>query len=208
MKRNRKKTDAAQQAPNPEAIANEESVDESVAAPEEANPAEDQETLADDPLTKLSAERDQLQRQLHRTLADLQNFRKRRVQEMADARRSAIEALASELLPVLDNFHLATDYESGEEGGAAQSVREGLLMVRGLLEGVFERHGVLEINAAGEKFDPAVHEAVGIDPDPDATEGLVTKVVQRGYTIDGRVLRPTRVMVGGAPQTANDETEG
>ena len=88
------------------------------------------------------------------------------------------------------------------------SMREGLLMVRSLLGGVFERYGVVEIPAVDTPFDPAVHEAVGIDPDPDAEEGLVTKVVQRGYRIDDKVLRPSRVMVGGAPQTATDEQEG
>jgi molecular chaperone GrpE len=160
-----------------------------------------------DPIARLQVERDQLHNQLQRTLADLQNFRKRRVQEMGDARRGATEALVGELLPVLDNFHLATDYDADSGGGAANSIREGLLMVRSLLEGVFERHGVVEIPAAGAPFDPAVHEAVGIDPDPDAEEGVVTKIVQRGYTIDGKVLRPTRVMVGGAPQSATDERD-
>lgn len=154
-----------------------------------------------DALQALTTERDQLHNQLQRTLADLQNFRKRRVQEMADARRATIEALVAELLPVLDNFHLATDIgDAGAAGGegTAGAIREGLLMVRGLLEGVFERNGVAEIHAAGAIFDPTVHEAVGIDPDPDAPEGVVSKVLQRGYTLDGRVLRPSRVLVGGA----------
>lgn len=175
----------------------------------EADTEAEPEAEADpDPWTKLTDERDQLERQLQRTLADLQNFRKRRVQEMADARRVAIEALVGEMLPVLDNFHLALDCDASEQGGAAQSMREGLLMVRSLLEGVFERHGVTEIPAIGEKFDPTVHEAVGIDPAPDAAEGVITQIVQHGYTIDGRVLRPTRVMVGGAPQATSDDQEG
>ena len=123
------------------------------------------------------------------------------------ARRAATEALVSELLPVLDNFHLATDYDAGAGDAAADSMREGLLMVRSLLESVFERHGVVEIPATGTPFDPAVHEAMGIDPDPDAEDGVVSKVVQRGYTLEGKVLRPARVMVGGAPQAAPDGLE-
>jgi molecular chaperone GrpE len=222
MKRNRKKGDEAveaagtdpQEAPRDDTAANESTAptNESEATPAdgltEDGTTEDGTTEPDvDPLTRLTQERDQLERQLQRTLADLQNFRKRRVQEMANARRASIEALVGEMLPVLDNFHLALDYESPEDGTATQSMREGLIMVRSLLEGVFERHGVTEIQAAGASFDPAVHEAVGVDPDPDAVEGVITKVIQRGYSIDGRILRPTRVMVGGAPQTTGDDQE-
>jgi molecular chaperone GrpE len=210
MKRDRKKADEAVEATgaDPQAAPRDaRTADESEANPADGH-AEDGATEQDvDPLTRLTQERDQLERQLQRTLADLQNFRKRRVQEMADARRASIEALVGEMLPVLDNFHLALDYESPEDGTATQSMREGLIMVRSLLEGVFERHGVTEIQAAGATFDPAVHEAVGVDPDPDAAEGVITKIIQRGYNIDGRVLRPTRVMVGGASQTTGDDQE-
>jgi len=113
--------------------------------------------------------------------------------------------MTMELLPVLDNFHLATTVgeTTGEE--AMQSMRDGLEMVRGMLESVFERHGVQEIPADGATFDPLVHEAVGIAPDPDAREGLVTQILQRGYSMDGKVIRPTRVMVGGAPSVPASE---
>ncbi|MCB9869390.1 MAG: nucleotide exchange factor GrpE [Planctomycetes bacterium] len=167
-----------------------------------ADPADEAST---DDLATLTAERDQLAAQLQRTLADLQNFRKRRAQEMAEARKSAIETLTSEMLPVLDNFHLATEIGQQTGDAAVQSIRDGLLMVQGLLQGVFERHGVREISAEGELFDPTVHEAVGIDPDPQAPSGKVTAVLQKGYTLEGRVIRPTRVMVGGGSATAERE---
>lgn len=167
--------------------------------------AEESDEAQKDPTAALREERDKLERQLQRTLADLQNFRRRRVQEMADARKTAIEGLAAEMLPVLDNFHLATEYGSDTGEAAMSSMREGLLMVRRMLEGVFERHGVTEIPAQGEPFDPKRHEAVGIDPDPDAEKGVITRVLQRGYQIDGKVIRPARVMVGGS-ETAPAET--
>lgn len=151
-----------------------------------------------DPLSQLRDERDKLQNQLQRTLADLQNFRKRRGQERADARRSGIEDFTLDLLPVLDNFHLATDFGAEAGQDADQSMQEGLLMVKSLFESVFERNNIVEIPAVGEPFDPSVHEAVGIDPDPSGPEGTVTRVLQKGYSIDGKVLRPSRVMVGGA----------
>jgi molecular chaperone GrpE len=164
-----------------------------------------------DPVAALREERDRLQNQLQRTLADLQNFRKRRGQEQADARRGGVETLILELLPVLDNFHLATNFgnKTGEE--AVQSMQEGLLMIRSLLGGVFERHGVREIPALGERFDPSIHEAVGIDPRPEAEEGIVSQIMQKGYGIEDKVIRPTRVMVGGAPKTqgpADDDAAG
>jgi molecular chaperone GrpE len=159
-----------------------------------------------DELAQIAQERDKLHAQLQRTLADLQNFRKRRAQEMAEARQSGIESVASELLPVLDSFHLATDYDPEAGENPTGSMREGLLMVKGILEGVFQRHGIEEIPAQGERFDPAVHEAVGIDPRPEAEEGRVTVVMQRGYRFDNqRVIRPTRVMVGGAPAAGSAE---
>ncbi len=156
-------------------------------------------------LERLADERDRLQDQLQRTLADLQNFRKRRAQEMADVRRTAIEAMSMELLPVLDNFHLATSFDADAGAEAMQSMQSGLQMIRGMLESVFQRHGVDEIPATGAKFDPNVHEAVGIDPDPEAEDGTVTQIIQRGYQIDGKVIRPSRVMVGGAPPVAASE---
>lgn len=157
------------------------------------------------PHERLTEERDKLQLQLQRTLADLQNFRKRRAQEMTEVRRTTIEAMATELLPVLDNFHLAMTYGTSTGEAAMKSMQDGLEMIRGMLESVFVRHGVEEIPSHGEKFDPLVHEAVGIDPDPDAEEGLVTQILQKGYKIDGKVIRPTRVMVGGAPPVAAGE---
>lgn len=157
------------------------------------------------PQQKLAEERDKLQSQLQRTLADLQNFRKRRAQEMTDVRRAAIEAMTADLLPILDNFHLATTIGSSTGDEATRSMQEGLEMVRGMLESVFKRYGVQEIPADGTRFDPLVHEAVGIDPDPEAEEGVVTQILQRGYSIDGKVIRPTRVMVGGTPPSSTGE---
>jgi len=189
--------------------------DEAVEPPTDNSSTEspaDQDTEAQDdteasktPQQKLAEERDKLQSQLQRTLADLQNFRKRRAQEMTNVRRTAIEAMAADLLPVLDNFHLATTIGSSTGDEATRSMQEGLEMVRGMLESVFERYGVQEIPADGTRFDPLVHEAVGIDPDPEAEEGVVTQIIQRGYSIDGKVIRPTRVMVGGTPPVTAGE---
>ncbi len=153
-------------------------------------------------LDAVVAERDRLQSQLSRAMADLQNIRKRHAKEMDAARGRALEALAAELLPVLDNFHLALEaHEQHETEGEARSethsMIEGLQMVRSLLHGVLERHGLAEIPAMGEAFDPNVHEAVSVIDDPSVTPGNVAHVMQRGYTIGDKVIRPAKVVVAG-----------
>ena len=147
-------------------------------------------------------ERDRLRDQLQRAMADLQNIRKRHVKEMDDARKRAIEGLATELLPVLDNFHLAT--EAQEQDTASDSMAEGLSMVRSLLESVLERHGLREIPSMHEVFDPNLHEAVGVDERDDVDSGHVSKVMLRGYTIGERVIRPAKVFVASPTPSTDD----
>jgi len=156
-------------------------------------------------------QRDRLQDQLKRAMADLQNIRKRHFKEMEDARRRAIEGLTAELLPVLDNFELAlAAHEQHDQGDArrdAGAMVEGVRMVRSLLQGVLERHGLAEIPAHGERFDPNVHEAVGMDPQADIEAGHVSKVMQHGYTMSERVIRPAKVLVAGTSQSGDQAEE-
>jgi molecular chaperone GrpE len=171
------------------------------------------ETVPADEVAALREERDRLEAQLRRALADLANIRKRHAKELEEARTRAVEAMAGELLPVLDNFHLALAAHEQHEIGAAQqeahSIIEGVKMVRSMLEGVLERHGLAEISSEGEIFDPDKHEAVGVDPDAPLEPGRVTRVLQRGYSFQDRVLRPSKVHVAGdsseAPPPADPE---
>lgn len=139
--------------------------------------------------------------QLQRAMADLANLRKRMQRDVEDARRRAIEALAAELLPVLDNFHLALGVKDQQEAGQgtfdAQAIVDGLRMVKSLLESVLERHGLSEIRADGADFDPNLHEAVGVDADSDAEPGRITQVMLPGYRLGDKVLRASRVIVRG-----------
>ena len=149
--------------------------------------------------------------QLLRAVADLANLRKRMHKEVDEARRRAIEAITSELLPVLDNFHLALGARSQAEADAAttqaDAVVDGLRMVKSMLEGVLERHGLSEIPSAGAVFDPNIHEAVGVDTQSDSEPGRVVQVMARGYRLGDRVLRPSRVLVSGeAPASPGDPT--
>jgi len=157
-------------------------------------------------------ERERLEAQLRRAMADLANLRKRQAKELVDARVRAIEALTAEILPVLDNFHLAlgaTDSQLAEAGEFdPNAIVEGLQMVRAMLEGVLERHGLSEIPAEAAVFDPNVHEAVGVDSETAVAPGTITKVVQRGYRVGDRVLRPSRVIVAGEPQDGGENSQG
>lgn len=152
-------------------------------------------------LARLKQERDQLEAKLQRAMADLQNFRRRQLQELEQVRRRTLEGLAQELLPVLDNFELALqahDRQSRSGPVDAASILEGLRMVQSLLDGALERHGLTKIPAEDLPFDPNLHEAVGVEPREDVAAGTVVRVLQDGYTIADRVIRPSKVMVSGA----------
>lgn len=157
-------------------------------------------------LAALRQERDALQDQLKRTLADLANVRRRHAKEMEQVRDAAVDALARELLPVLDNFHLALEAHEQQRTTDVHSMIEGLRMVRSLLEAALERHGVREIEGRGHPFDPTRHDAVGLHEDTSVAPGHIAKVLQRGYYLADKVLRPSRVLV--RDQRAAEEGTG
>ncbi len=169
--------------------------------PEDAEPVAEI-PKADQELVELRAERRRLDDQLQRAMADLQNFRKRQMRELEEVRKRTLEGLTAELLPVLDNFHLALQAHEEQHRNEKDihSVIEGLRMVQTLLHAALERHGVSEIPANGLPFDPRLHEAVGVEPREDVKAGDVAEVIQRGYQIGEKVIRPTRVVVSGRPE--------
>lgn len=160
-------------------------------------------SAADQEFSRLKDERDQLEGQLQRTLADTANMRRRQKQEMDDARRRVLEGLTQELLPVLDSFRMAlTAYD--QPGGDPKALIDGVRLVRTLLTGALERHGLQEIAAEGLAFDPARHEAVAVEPTAAIPEGHVVRVLQTGYLLGDRVVRHSRVVVAGPlPATGN-----
>jgi molecular chaperone GrpE len=154
---------------------------------------------------RIEAERDDLKDKLLRTLADMENLRRRTEREIADAKAYAVTSFARDLLGAADNLRRAL--ESLPE--TARTTEEPAL--KGLIEGVdlterdllktLERHGVRRIDPLGEKFDPNLHQAMFEAPDAEIAKGLVSKVVQSGYKIGERVLRPALVGVSaGAPK--------
>jgi molecular chaperone GrpE len=152
----------------------------------------------DPELTKLRTDNAQLEEQLVRALADLQNIRRRQRQEMDESRLRTLQGLCQELLPILDNFQMALQaWDEGKGSGDPKQVVEGVRMVRSMLTAALERHGLQEIPAAGQPFDPNLHEAVAVEARPGVPEGQVLQVLQPGYQIGDRIIRPSRVIVSG-----------
>jgi molecular chaperone GrpE len=140
-----------------------------------------------------------------RERADLENFKKRMQREKSEALRFAIEPLARDLLPVIDNLERAVDHAAA--GGNGQPLLEGVrLVLRNALE-VLERHGVARIEATGGPFDPSRHEAVVQVPDMRGEPNRVVEQFEPGYTLHDRLLRAAKVSVSTKPveEPQNDD---
>ena len=148
---------------------------------------------ADDPLAQAQREREEYLALAQRTQADFENYRKRAAKEAAAAGERAKGNLVRELLPVVDNLERAL--ASAEE--SEQHLAEGVRLVHSELVALLERNGVQSFDPAGEAFDPEVHEALSTRAEDGADSGVVLDVVEKGYKLNGTVLRPARVVVSG-----------
>jgi len=151
-----------------------------------------------DPLAMLQAELEvargseaRLRDQLQRLAAEFDNFRKRSARDVDAISRARTEALASDLLDVLDNFERGLAAQS--DGGDA--FKTGMELVYRRLKEILERHGVREIDPAGEEFDPNLHEAIHAEKRQGVPPNRILHVAQKGYAIADRLLRPARVSV-------------
>jgi len=135
-----------------------------------------------------------------RALADLENFRRRARHEAAEAMRSGETSILLEVLPVLDNFNRAM--EAAPRAKDIHALIKGVKMIHDQLLEALARKGVRPIEAEGEPFDPAYHDAVGRFETTDRPEGTVAVEIQKGYMLGDRVLRPSRVMVAVRPSAA------
>ena len=131
-----------------------------------------------------------------RAVADLENYRKRAARDVESARQFGVERLAASLLPALDGLELGA---GAADKADAATLAEGQRATLKLLVKALETAGVTEIDPAGEPFDPERHEAMTTQPAGQAEPGTVLAVVQKGYELNGRLLRPARVVVAAAP---------
>jgi molecular chaperone GrpE len=131
-----------------------------------------------------------------RAVADAENIRRRTQKDVEAAHRYGIDKLAQELLPVRDSLELAVENADRADAASLAAGQEATLK---LLAKAFEKLGISEINPLGEPFDPNKHEAMLAQPSDTAEPNSVLKVVQRGFEMNGRLLRPARVIVAKAP---------
>jgi molecular chaperone GrpE len=161
----------------------------------------------DDLMAQLEAEKADLTDRFVRLAADMENLRRRTERDMKDAKSYSIANFARDMLGVADNLRRALDAipQDAREGGDAgyKALIEGVEMTERAMLSALERHGVKKLAPEGEKFDPNFHQAMFELPNPDVPNNTVVQVVQAGYVIGDRVLRPAMVGVAkGGPKAA------
>jgi molecular chaperone GrpE len=182
----------------------------SVDSGESANVEADLDALVED----VRRERDEYLELARRAKADFENYRRRAAKDVQEAERRGKAALARELVPAIDNLERAlraagidpharvspaadaADAEApSEEVSAHEALARGVALVYGELTATLKRAGVESYDPLGERFDPAWHEALSTRPADDEEAGVVVETLERGYRLDGQVLRPARVVV-------------
>lgn len=158
-------------------------------------------------LTALVAENEELKDRMLRTLADMENLRRRTEKEVKDARDYAVTAFARDLLSVADNFDRAIAHAPaelrGDETSGGKALIEGVELTGRELVKTLEKHGVRKLSPMGEKFDPNLHQAMFEIVNPQVVSGTILQVMQDGFAIGARVLRPALVGVAkGGPKVA------
>jgi molecular chaperone GrpE len=151
---------------------------------------------AETALDELKARADENYDQYLRAAAELENVRKRAVRDVENAHKYALERFCTELLAVRDSLEMGL---AAADKADAQSLLEGKKATLKLLATTMERFGVVELNPEGEPFDPQEHEAMTMQASTDVEAGSVLTVIQKGYALNGRLLRPARVVVASEP---------
>lgn len=142
-------------------------------------------------LAEVQAKADENWERYLRALAEVENIRKRAGRDVENAHKFALERFGKELLGVKDTLEMGL----AVEGASAESLLEGSNATLKLLASTLERFGIVEVDPAGEPFDPEFHEAISMQPSTAVEPGSVVSVVQKGYTLNGRLLRPAMVIV-------------
>ncbi|ODT72746.1 MAG: nucleotide exchange factor GrpE [Pelagibacterium sp. SCN 63-23] len=160
-----------------------------------------------DPVEALQAENADLKDKLLRAIAEMENLRKRNERDVADTRSYAIAGFARDMLSATDALNralLVIPADTRESAdGTLKSLIEGIELAERETQRLLAKHGVKQIEAAGQKFDPHKHQAMFEVPNPNVPEGTVVQVVQEGFEIGERVLRPSMVGVAkGGPAAA------
>lgn len=164
---------------------------EAVASPNKAT-----EYASGEDVEKLSQELAETKDRLLRTVAEMDNMRKRLEREKADFIKFSTESLLKDMIPVLDSFDKAVPAQSqNSEKADAASFRDGMLMVHKLLLTALAKHGLEPVEAVGKNFDPNFHQAIQRIESGDVTQEIVATEFMKGYALHGRLIRPAMVSV-------------
>lgn len=174
--------------PEPEAAAEESSEAVAEASPEVA-------------LAEAQAKADENWNRYLRAAAEAENVRKRATRDVENAHKFALENFSRELLAVVDSLEMGL---AAADKADAETLREGSEATCKLFKTTLERFGVSELDPEGEPFDPEMHEAMSMMPSGKVEPGSVAQVIQKGYALNGRLLRPARVIVAAEPPQGGD----
>lgn len=148
-------------------------------------------------LEAVRGEGEKQREQALRAMAEADNVRKRAERDLENAHKYAIERFVGELLPVKDGLELGL--AAATDSSDVESLREGTEMTLRMLSAAIEKFGVLEVSPMGEAFDPAVHQAMSTRESAEADAGTVLEVIQKGYLLNDRLVRPALVIVATRP---------
>jgi len=163
--------------------------------------AEDAEPTLDEMVGQLQDDLMAAQDSVLRAQADAQNTKRRAEQDIEKARKFALERFAGDLLPVIDNLERALESAAGDND-AIKSIAEGVELTRKGLLDAMKKYNIETVDPAGEPFDPQLHQAMSMVENPDVEPNTVIAVMQKGYTLNGRLIRPAMVMVSKAAEAA------
>ena len=159
------------------------------------------EQVSDDPVDMLAAAQMkavEARQDMLRMQADMENLRKRLVREQEKARRRTLERFMGDLLPVRDSLERGLEAAS-DPAASVEALREGKELIMKMLTKVMGDHGLQTIDPSGEAFDPEKHEAMTMLPSPDHDENTVIDVLEKGYQLHDRLIRPAKVVVSRKP---------
>lgn len=188
-------TGAAETAQQAEQVAEEQVIDAQAAEAVAEEAAPELQGIAElmSQLEVLQAENDALKDQMIRAQAEVQNVRRRAEQDVEKAHKFGVEKFATEMLAIVDNLERAIEAAGDDEAGKA--MREGVEMTLGMFIAGLAKFNVEQINPKDEAFNPELHQAMSMVPAEGVAPNTVVAVMQKGYTLNGRLVRPAMVMV-------------
>ena len=171
----------------------------------ECRKQEDELKKKPDTIESLRVEKDELFAKLQRVSADYANFQKRVPKQITDSIGYEKERIIKTLLPALDNFeHTLQNAHSAEN---VDVLVKGIRIIYDQLQDILKSHNVEQLEALGETFDPAMHQAMTQQSDPDKEENTVLEEFQKGYRLNGRVIRPSKVIVNKLPEEQPEQQQ-